>query len=108
MGNIMTSLISLMGVGVIVVLVKRAFFSDKADGYFNYFVRFEDTNSIPDIAENPNLKNKLQIISCRDGVYVVLSKINDAKIKEILMTDYHLTPRQVVVQTGAPAPLHAL
>ncbi|AXQ78620.1 hypothetical protein DDV21_005775 [Streptococcus chenjunshii] len=96
--NMIITLGSIAIIAVAFWVVRSMLFATRFRGY-NYIVRFKDIDAVPDIAQNANLRKKLRVVSHSGDVYFVQAQINDAKIKEILLTDYHLSAGQVVVQT---------
>lgn len=65
----------------------------------NYFIGFSDVE-VPDIRQNEILMNNVMVKYNTKNGFAVSSKINDAKLKELLMNQYHLTPKQVQVTQG--------
>ncbi|MGT2802048.1 hypothetical protein [Streptococcus henryi] len=65
----------------------------------NYFIGFSDVE-VPDIRQNEILMNNVMVKYNTKNGFAVSSKINDDKLKELLMNQYHLTPKQVQVTQG--------
>ncbi|WP_162011748.1 hypothetical protein [Streptococcus sp. S784/96/1] len=62
----------------------------------NYFIGFSDT-SIPDIRQNNKIMSVLSVkYNTLDG-YAVASTINDVKLREMILEEYDLKPKNVRV-----------
>ncbi len=61
-----------------------------------YFIGFKDVEE-PDIRKNSAIMDVLTVkMDTRDG-YSVASTINDTKLRDLLMKEYNLKPKNVIV-----------
>lgn len=98
----MESIISIIGIIVIIYLfyaVPKAKLKVTKELGYDYIIRFRDVDTLPDLEQNPNLKSNLKIYSSSDDHFAVQSHLNDTKLTEIILSDYHLQPHQVTVQS---------
>lgn len=74
---------------------------NKRFGYV-YVIRFRGIEDCPDLSQNRQLREKIQIISHTEkrDVYTVQSELTNSRLKKILMTSYDLSTEQVSVQSG--------
>ncbi len=61
-----------------------------------YFIRFKEV-AIPDLSENPAFNEVASIKFKSNDGYSVASTINDVKLRDLLMKEYHLEAKNVIV-----------
>lgn len=97
--SIFISIIMTLMVLFIIRTIRVQWWVTKNLGYI-YTITFKNLETYPDLTKNTNLKDKVRFVNKTPRSYVVQSKINDAKLTEILKADYQLADNQVHVQTG--------
>ncbi|AUW96255.1 hypothetical protein [Streptococcus pluranimalium] len=109
MEDVIFSLLMLIFFIGILYLPARAMLKvNKKIGY-NYSVKFLNVSDVPELKDDAQLRKYLRVVTHSDNAYVVQSKWNDKKLREYLMTNYHLTKQQIVVQSvQASGPLGML
>ncbi|PZO95925.1 hypothetical protein [Streptococcus halichoeri] len=102
-----------MAIGVIVIHILlftfliytlfRGSFLTKEKVDFYYLVYFNQTSTLIDIRRNQALARYVTVISgnSQAGTFSVYSQLSDAKLKELLMKEYHLTLSQVIVEAAS-------
>lgn len=103
-GLIIIVIVSILGALFLKWLFTKTFkkaYTDK-DGQssgFTYIVHFKEIAEVPKFWENDSLKDKIGIISKNENgkTYTVASKLNDQKLKTILMDLYALRADQISV-----------
>ena len=64
---------------------------------FTYRIDFSKGLNVPDLSTNPKLADVLTFDIKHKDWYVVSSKINDVALRQLLMEEYHLPMKDVVV-----------
>lgn len=64
---------------------------------FTYRIDFSKGLNVPDLSTNPKLADVLTFEIKHKDWYVVSSKINDVALRQLLMEEYHLPMKDVVV-----------
>lgn len=68
-------------------------------GYNNYFISFRNIDK-PDIRQNDTIMANVIAKHKTKDCFVVSSKISNSALKELLMAEYQLSPKQVQVTQG--------
>lgn len=85
-------------VGLVYLPTRAMLKVNKKIGY-NYSIRFIGVSDIPDLRSDDELRKHLRVVSQSKNTYVVQSRWNDCKLRDCLVTKYHLTKQQVIVQS---------
>lgn len=64
---------------------------------FTYRIDFSKGLNVPDLSTNPKLADVLIFEIKHKDWYVVSSKLNDVALRQLLMEEYHLPMKDVVV-----------
>ena len=64
---------------------------------FTYRIDFSKGLNVPDLSTNPKLADVLTFDIKHKDWYVVSSKLNDVALRQLLMEEYHLPMKDVVV-----------
>lgn len=68
----------------------------------SYRVVFKGT-SVPNLNQNAAISSMATIVKSFNDGYLVRSKINDTKLRELIMSQYHLSPGNVIIVSPKPA-----
>lgn len=94
--------IMILSIGMLVIGLKKKVLTPSVttgDGKMtnNYFIGFSGVE-IPDIRENEAIMSVLSIVKYNTSKgYVVASTINDTKLRELILKEYNLKPKNVIV-----------
>ena len=96
-------IIFIVGIFLVIYAVYQAtksmLFVSKTYGY-NYLIRFQKIEDIPDLKANKRFHRKFRVVShSSKGVYTVQSKWSDRELKENIIKEYRLDDNQVTVQS---------
>lgn len=96
-------IIFIVGIFLVIYAVYQAtksmLFVSKTYGY-NYLIRFQKIEDIPDLKANKRFHRKFRVVShSSKGVYTVQSKWNDRELKDNIIKAYGLDNNQVIVQS---------
>ncbi|KHD46097.1 hypothetical protein ACVRZD_02100 [Streptococcus hongkongensis] len=85
---------------LIISIIRNQLLASRRIGH-HYLVRFDQVSKPIDLWTNRNVLENVKIISDHkeQGLYSVQSPLSDTKLKEILMSEYHLTLSQVMVSS---------
>lgn len=87
-----------IAVFIIFISVKSMIFVTKKFG-FNYAIRFEKVETIPDLQPNRKFRRYFRVVSHpTECTYTVQSKWNDKQLIENISEEYHLENNQIIVQ----------
>lgn len=64
---------------------------------FTYRIDFSKGLNVPDLSTNPKLADVLTFDIKHQDWYVVASKLNDVALRQLLMEEYNLPMKDVVV-----------
>lgn len=96
-------IIFIVGIFLVIYAVYQAtksmLFVSKTYGY-NYLIRFQKIEDIPDLKANKRFHRKFRVVShSSKGVYTVQSKWSDRELKDNIIKAYGLDNNQVIVQS---------
>ncbi|MFU2181108.1 hypothetical protein ACM0P9_02380 [Streptococcus pluranimalium] len=96
-------IIFIVGISLVIYAVYQAtksmLFVSKTYGY-NYLIRFQKIEDIPDLKANKRFYRKFRVVShSSKGVYTVQSRWSDQELKENIIKEYRLNDNQVTVQS---------
>ena len=63
----------------------------------SYKITFCKDVDIPDLAKNDKLKEYFRIQSQQEDGYLVSSKINDVNLRQLIMDEYGLTKKDLLI-----------
>lgn len=67
---------------------------------YNYLIRFQKIEDIPDLNANKRFHRKFRVVShTSKSIYTVQSKWNDRELKDNIIKAYGLDNNQVIVQS---------
>lgn len=63
----------------------------------SYVIQFQNGMEVPDLSKNHRLLEVARIQSKHENGYLVSSKINDTNLRQLIMDEYDLTKKDVLI-----------
>ncbi|EHJ57406.1 hypothetical protein HMPREF9318_01069 [Streptococcus urinalis FB127-CNA-2] len=101
MGFLITSFLMFFFMIVFMKILTQHKKESKETGYYYYpyMVTFKNGPTLDELKSNENLMAIVHEINYEAGTYVIFSRINDVKLKKLLMKEFNLDAKSVLVRS---------